>query len=46
MLLMFIQKNDVRNLAKSFSYAFKGITYCIKNERNMRIHICMTILVA
>ncbi|MFZ2539451.1 MAG: diacylglycerol kinase family protein [Oscillospiraceae bacterium] len=43
---MFIQKSDVQNLAKSFSYAFKGITYCIKNERNMRIHFCMTILVA
>ena len=23
---------------KSFKYAFEGIRYCIKNERNMRIH--------
>lgn len=43
---MFIRKSDVRNLAKSFSYAFKGILYCIKNERNMRIHVCATILIA
>ncbi len=41
-----INKNDVRNLAKSFSYAFSGILYCIKNERNMRIHLCMTVLVS
>lgn len=26
-------------LLKSFLYAFKGIGYCISNERNMRIHI-------
>lgn len=43
---MFIQKSDVRNLKKSFIYAFKGIMYCINNERNMRIHICMTVFVA
>lgn len=43
---MLIQKSDVRNLAKSFNYAFKGILYCIKNERNMRIHVCMTLLIA
>ena len=23
---------------KSFKYAFRGIIYCINNERNMRIH--------
>ena len=23
---------------KSFKYAFRGILYCIKNERNMRFH--------
>ncbi len=30
-------------LLKSFVYAFKGITYCIANERNMRIHLCFTV---
>lgn len=30
----------MKRLAKSFVYAFRGITYCIKNERNMRIHLC------
>lgn len=24
---------------KSFRYAFRGIVYCINNERNMRIHL-------
>ncbi|MCR5484524.1 MAG: diacylglycerol kinase family protein [Clostridiales bacterium] len=28
----------MKELGKSFVYAFKGIAYCIKNERNMRIH--------
>lgn len=39
-------KNELKNLTKSFSYAFKGIAYCVKNERNMRIHICMAVLVS
>lgn len=43
---MFIQKSDVRNLGKSFVCAFKGIAYCLQNERNMRIHFCVTVLVA
>ncbi len=30
----------MKDLAKSFVYAFKGITYCIAHERNMRIHLC------
>ncbi len=30
----------MKRLAKSFVYAFKGITYCIAHERNMRIHLC------
>lgn len=25
-------------LFKSFKYAFRGIVYCVNNERNMRIH--------
>lgn len=32
----------MKNLAKSFVYAFRGITYCIAHERNMRIHLCFT----
>lgn len=32
----------MKNLAKSFVYAFRGITYCIVHERNMRIHLCFT----
>ncbi|MBR5561671.1 MAG: diacylglycerol kinase family protein [Clostridia bacterium] len=32
----------MRNLLKSFVYAFRGITYCIAHERNMRIHLCFT----
>ena len=30
---------------KSFKYAFRGIVYCINNERNMRIHIVVAIYV-
>lgn len=41
-----INKNAVKNLTKSFLYAFSGIVYCIKNERNMRIHLCMVVLVS
>ena len=33
----------MKNLAKSFVYAFRGITYCIAHERNMRIHLCFTL---
>ena len=32
-------------LHKSFGYAFEGISTCIKNERNMKIHCCATVLV-
>lgn len=30
----------MKNLLKSFVYAFKGIVFCIANERNFRIHLC------
>lgn len=30
----------MKNLLKSFGYAFQGIGYCIANERNFRIHLC------
>ena len=35
-----------RALLKSFLYAFRGIRYCIKNERNMRIHISAAVCIA
>lgn len=35
----------VKSLAQSFRYALRGIAYCVKNERNMRIHIVVTIYV-
>ncbi len=33
----------MKNLLKSFVYAFRGITYCIAHERNMRIHLCFAV---
>jgi diacylglycerol kinase (ATP) len=36
---------QVKSLAKSFKNAFNGITFCIKNERNMRIHLILTFYV-
>lgn len=29
----------MKGLIKSFLYAGRGVAYCIKNERNMRIHV-------
>ena len=37
--------SELRELGKSFSYAMRGFLYCIKNERNMRIHIVLAVLV-
>lgn len=37
--------SEFRSLRKSFSFAIKGLSYCIKNERNMRIHIVISIIV-
>ena len=31
--------NEYKKLFKSFTYAFKGIGYLIKHERNFRIHL-------
>jgi diacylglycerol kinase (ATP) len=33
---------EVKSLAKSFRNAIAGVAYCIKNERNMRIHLTVT----
>lgn len=35
----------MRRLRRSFSCAIAGIIYCIKSEKNMKIHILATILV-
>ena len=32
----------MKALGKSFVYAWNGLIFCVKNERNMRIHICVT----
>ena len=32
-------------LYRSFGYAFEGIFTCIRNERNMKIHVVVTLLV-
>ena len=34
---------ELKGLAKSFTFAFRGIKKCIISERNMRIHIVITI---
>ncbi len=30
---------EIKRLLKSFSYAANGVLHCIKNERNLRIHL-------
>ena len=37
--------NQLRALGRSFVNAGRGIFACIKNERNMRIHLCMAFYV-
>ena len=36
---------EVRSLAKSFRNAFRGIVFCVRNERNMRIHLTVSVYV-
>lgn len=42
---MKISWSEFRSLRKSFSFAIKGLLYCIKNERNMRIHLVVAAVV-
>ncbi len=35
----------VKKLAMSFVYAFRGIRFCIRHERNVRIHITATLYI-
>lgn len=34
-----------KNLLSSFSFAFQGIVYAVRQERNMRIHLTVALLV-
>ena len=36
---------NVKSLVKSFAFAFRGIAFCVRYERNMRIHITATVYV-
>ena len=42
---MKIDKQQIRGLVKSFLYAFRGLWLCIRNERNMRIHLVVAVVV-
>lgn len=39
------QNHRLRAFKNSFLYAFRGIRYCIKHERNMRVHLSAAVLV-
>ncbi len=32
----------MKRFFKSFVYAFRGVAFCILNERNFRVHMCFT----
>ena len=38
-------KKKSKNILESFSFAFEGLFYGVKNVKNMRIHLFFTILV-
>jgi diacylglycerol kinase len=38
-------KSEVRRLFRSFSNAINGLIYIVKKERNMQIHLCLSLLV-
>lgn len=35
---------EIKRLVRSFGYAFEGITYTIKTQRNMQIHVGMALV--
>lgn len=41
-----MKMKSFKSFIKSFGYAAKGIIYCIKSERNMRIHMSAAVLIA
>ncbi|MEG0614463.1 MAG: diacylglycerol kinase family protein [Oscillospiraceae bacterium] len=36
-------EKELKGLAKSFTFAFRGIKNCVLSERNMRIHLVVTV---
>lgn len=42
---MTYQKFDIKKLARSFHFAFRGVIYLLSSEQNARIHAVLTILV-
>lgn len=46
MCLKMNNKQQIRGLLKSFKFAFRGIIFCLKNERNMRIHCFTAVLIS
>lgn len=36
---------EMRKISQSFSYAARGISLCVRYERNFRIHICAAVYV-
>ena len=45
MYLPMKNNTEIANLIKRFRYAFRGLKHAINNERNMRIHIVVALLV-
>lgn len=37
---------QIKSIAKSFTYAYNGLVYALKNEKNMRIHLFAVIFVS
>lgn len=35
----------MRKFLRSFTFAFEGILYCIKNERNFKVHLLAMVIV-
>lgn len=38
-------KNELKSFFRGFVYAFKGLLYGIRHERNMRFHLCAAVTV-
>lgn len=37
--------SEIKAFFKAFKYAARGVAHCIKNERNMRFHLCAAVTV-
>jgi diacylglycerol kinase (ATP) len=40
-----VSREKARSLARSFKCAGRGVVFCVKNERNMRIHLTAAVYV-